>query len=259
MITHIQRTSTGPILRIQSDFTGIISAKNSRARRHERVPLARRLRLSKNQAVLEALRSRVKAIRRRKEKKYDTWSQAEQRLLVQLWAENHELLESRESRTAWRKICEEVNARMEISKTVEKCIKKIKYLIDRYKEAKEWSRKQSGGSKKQSLFYDEIDAVLGCRDIATLGHVSEAGTTSTHASSSSATSSSASSAASGDHSGTLKEDAGEQKKKEVRSERKKTQGKEAAQTWKERKKRKDGSFGKVWVTLRNAGIILIPL
>ena len=77
---------------------------------------------------------------------------------------------------------------MENSKTIEKCIKKIKYLIDRYKEAKEWNRKQSGGSKKQSLFYDEIDAVLGCRDIVTLSHVSEAGTTSTVASSSPATS-----------------------------------------------------------------------
>ena len=68
MITHIQRTSTGPILRIQGDFTSIISAKNSRARRHDRVPLARRLCLSKNQAVLEALRSRVKVIIRRKGK-----------------------------------------------------------------------------------------------------------------------------------------------------------------------------------------------
>ena len=68
MITHIQRTSTGPTLRIHGDFTSIISAKNSRGMRHDRVPLARRLCLSKNQAVLEALRSRVKAIRRRKEK-----------------------------------------------------------------------------------------------------------------------------------------------------------------------------------------------
>ena len=69
--------------------------------------------------------------KKKKGKKYDTWSQAEQRLLVQLWAENHELLESPEPRTAWRKICEEVNARIETIKTVEKCIKKIKYLIDR--------------------------------------------------------------------------------------------------------------------------------
>ena len=70
---------------------------------------------------------------------------------------------------------------METSKTIEKCINKIKYLIDRYKEAKEWNRKQSGGSKNKTLFYDEIGAVLGCRDIVTLSHVSDAGTTGTHA------------------------------------------------------------------------------
>ena len=43
--------------------------------------------------------------------KYDTWSQAEQQLLVQLWAENHEWLESRESKTAWTKIVDELNSR----------------------------------------------------------------------------------------------------------------------------------------------------
>ena len=51
-------------------------------------------------------------------------------------------------------------------------MKKIKSLIERYKEAKEWNRKQTGGSKKKSLFYDEIAAVLGCRDIVTLTNVS---------------------------------------------------------------------------------------
>ena len=37
-------------------------------------------------------------------------------------AENHELLESRESRTAGRKICEDLNSSMESNKTVEKCM-----------------------------------------------------------------------------------------------------------------------------------------
>ena len=50
-------------------------------------------------------------------------------------------------------------------------MKKIKYLIERFKEAKEWNRKQTGGLKKKSMFYDEIDAVLGCRDIVTLNNV----------------------------------------------------------------------------------------
>ena len=103
--------------------------------------------------------------------KYETWSQAQQKLLVQLWAENHELLESREARTAWRKISEELNSRLECNKTVEKCMEKMKY-----KEAKEWNRKQTGGTRRQSIFYDEIDAILGCRDIVTLRNVSEAWT-----------------------------------------------------------------------------------
>ena len=162
--------------------------------------------------------------KKKKGKKYDTGSHAQQRMLVQLWTEKHDSLESRESRTEWRKIWEEVNARMETRKTVEKCIKKMKYLIDKYieaKVAKEWNRKQTGGSKRKRMFYDEIDEVLGCRDIVTLSHVSEAGTTSTHASSSPTSSeTSASSAVSDDQSGKLKEDAGERKKKEVRNDRK---------------------------------------
>ena len=57
MITHIQDTSTDPILRIQTDFIGVISAKNRRATHQDRVPLGRRLHLSKNQAMLEDSKS----------------------------------------------------------------------------------------------------------------------------------------------------------------------------------------------------------
>ena len=99
--------------------------------------------------------------------------------LVQLWAEKPrtELLESREARTAWRKISEELNSLLESNETVEKCMKELKYLIEKYKEAKEWNRKQTGGTRRQSIFYNpEIDAILGCRDIITLRNVSEAGT-----------------------------------------------------------------------------------
>lgn len=53
----------------------------------------------------------------------------------------------------------------------EKCKAKIKYLIDRYKIAKDWNAKQSGGHLRKSILYDEIDAVLGCRDVVTLRHV----------------------------------------------------------------------------------------
>lgn len=50
----------------------------------------------------------------------------------------------------------------------------MKYLIERYKNAKDWNINQTGGHRWQSVFYDEIDAVLGCRDVVTLRHVAEA-------------------------------------------------------------------------------------
>ena len=39
-------------------------------------------------------------------------------------------------------------------------MKKIKCLIEKYKEAKEWNRKQTGGTRRQSISYNEIDAIL---------------------------------------------------------------------------------------------------
>ena len=51
----------------------------------------------------------------------------------------------------------------------------MKYLIDAYKEKKEWNKNQTGGNLRKSVFYDEIDAVLRCRDIVTLRHVLDAG------------------------------------------------------------------------------------
>ena len=61
-------------------------------------------------------------------------------------------------------------------KTDEKCQRKIKYLIDKYKEAKSWNKSQTRGHLRKSVFYDKIDRVLGTRDISTMKHVVEAGT-----------------------------------------------------------------------------------
>ena len=49
----------------------------------------------------------------------------------------------------------------------------MKYLKDRYKEAKDHNRHKTGGERKTSPFYDEIDSVLGCRDILTFSHIEE--------------------------------------------------------------------------------------
>lgn len=109
-------------------------------------------------------------------KSYDTWTKEEQKILVQLWAENFERLESKDARKIWQKICEEINNRLRCHKTAQKCMKKIKHLINRYKEAKDWNSRQTGGHLRKPVFYDEIDEVLGCQDAVTMKNVVHAGT-----------------------------------------------------------------------------------
>lgn len=76
----------------------------------------------------------------------------------------------------WQNICDEINNRLGSQKTAQKCTKIIKYLIDRYKEAKDWNSKQTGGHLRKTVFYDDIDEVLGCRDAVTMRRVVHAGT-----------------------------------------------------------------------------------
>lgn len=68
-----------------------------------------------------------------------------------------------------------LNAKFNTQRPVDKCKQKVKYLVDKYKSAKDWNLKQSGGNRRDSLFYEEIDSVLGCRDMVTLQHLAEAG------------------------------------------------------------------------------------
>lgn len=107
--------------------------------------------------VLESLESTSTC-----KKSYDTWTKEEQKILVQLWAENFEPLESRDAGKIWQKICDEINNRLGCHKTAQNCIKNIRYLIDRYKEAKDWNSKQTGVNLRKSVFCDEIGEVLGC-------------------------------------------------------------------------------------------------
>lgn len=82
---------------------------------------------------------------------YDKWTKQEEELLVQLWAEKHDQLESRESRKKWVWIAEKISTTLHSNKTADKCICKMKYIIERYKKAKDWNKKQSGGNLKKSL------------------------------------------------------------------------------------------------------------
>lgn len=59
----------------------------------------------------------------------------------------------------------------------------MKYLKDRFKEAKDHNRNQTGGDRKTSPFYEEIDSVLGCRYIVTFSHVEESSSSASSSSS----------------------------------------------------------------------------
>ena len=126
---------------------------------------------------------------KRKSTKYETFPHAEERYLVNLWKENHDQLESKNARKVWSKIVDDLNTRFKSNRTVDKCMRKIKYLIDKYKEKKDWNRNQSGGNLRKSPFYDEIDEVLGCRDFVTFSNVKESAVVYPNASTSSASTS----------------------------------------------------------------------
>ena len=57
-----------------------------------------------------------------KKTQYDKWTKQEEELLVQLWAEKHDQLESRESRKTWVWIAE-ISTTLHSNKTADKCIR----------------------------------------------------------------------------------------------------------------------------------------
>jgi len=50
----------------------------------------------------------------------------------------------------------------------------MNHLIEWYKNTKDWNIEQTGGHQRQSVFCEEIDAVVGCRDVVTMQHAAEA-------------------------------------------------------------------------------------
>ena len=140
---------------------------------------SRQFQSDETEVVLQAPQLKPQAPSQNKGKgksSYDKWSNEEQSFLVDLWAEKHDRLESKDARIAWQEICQEIEINFGTKKTVEKCQRKIKYLLDKYKDAKTWNKTQSGGQLRKSVFYDKIDRILGTRDVVTLKHVVEAGT-----------------------------------------------------------------------------------
>ena len=106
---------------------------------------------------------------------YDKWSDDEEKMLISLWAENIDRINSSQARKAWEDIATQMNKKFGSKRATESCKKKMKYLLERYKVCKDWNRKQTGGNLRKSAHFDEIDGVMGCRDIVTLSNVKEAG------------------------------------------------------------------------------------
>lgn len=93
---------------------------------------------------------------------YDTWSQEEKRLLVHLWSGHFEKLQrKKDTKKVWQNISDALHSRLGSTKGLEKCTKKMKYLIERYREAKEAGSKRADGFIRKSAFYDDIDCILG--------------------------------------------------------------------------------------------------
>ena len=99
---------------------------------------------------------------------YDKWTNEEQSFLVDLWAKKYDRLESKDARKVWLEICDEIEMNFGTKKTAEKFQRKIKYLIDKYEDAKSWNKSQTGGHIRKSVFYDNIDRIKRSSQLRTL-------------------------------------------------------------------------------------------
>ena len=95
----------------------------------------------------------------------ERWNFNDERVLLQLWENNIEKIESKDSRKAWEDIMRVLNKEQGLQKTIEQCQRKVKHLKNHYKDKKDWNQRQSGGNLQKRPHYDQIDAVLGCHDI----------------------------------------------------------------------------------------------
>ena len=86
----------------------------------------------------------------KKSNQRERWSFADEKVLLQLWADNIEKVESKDSRKAWEEICKALNERQGLKKNVDQCQRKVKHLKNQYKEKKGWNRRQSGGNLRKS-------------------------------------------------------------------------------------------------------------
>lgn len=89
------------------------------------------------------------------QKRRKRWQTRDKAVLVHLWVDEIERLESKDSRKTWDEIVRALNDKQGYhskTKTVDQCQCKLKHLENPYKEKKDWNRKQSVGNVQMPLF-----------------------------------------------------------------------------------------------------------
>ena len=108
------------------------------------------------------------------EKKRERWNEKQSDLLVQLWKQKYQLLQSTRCNEVWNNIKTEIE-KLGSEKSLKQIKTKLRNLKDTYKKAKE-NNKKSGASPEFPRYYQDFDEVLGSRDIINLPEVREIGT-----------------------------------------------------------------------------------
>jgi len=109
----------------------------------------------------------------KEEGKINRFTDRQALLLVNLWMKHHTDCESSRSSVTWGMITDEVN-KVGPHKSKKQVKRKMTNLKLQYKKAKQ-NNSRSGRTAKTSKFYDEIDSVLGSRDVMTMPAVVSAG------------------------------------------------------------------------------------
>ena len=105
--------------------------------------------------------------------KRERWTARQAEVLVSLWVENFEVLESSRCNQVWPKLVNKVCS-LGPAKTLKQCKVKIRNLKDAYKKCKD-ENKQSGNERRSCAFYEELDRVLSVRNVVKLPQVCEVG------------------------------------------------------------------------------------
>ena len=99
-------------------------------------------------------------------RKRTMWTTEQAKFLLQLWASNHDYINSEDSKKAWKKISEKFDKRFKTRQIkLDQMKRKIKYHVEKYKEIREWNKNQSDANQRECDFFDIIDGILGKRDL----------------------------------------------------------------------------------------------